>query len=180
MADWVQKSIYACPECGNLFDLKLVQGSGWIACACGKCGSDAPQQDDLRAHAVSPATNELHVQVLTESQVAVIGEEGGWCLTFTDGGPAGACYSGEILTSLDDRPPFPEGFRGFVSWAGAGLIVVDQDPVNGTHDVYAVNAALPESALDSAFPWKEETGLRALGEHLYRLSYSGSAEPLNP
>ena len=179
MSEWVKKSIYACPQCGHLLDLKLVQGNGWIPCACGKCGADAPQDDELRARAVSTATNELHIQVLEGSEVGVIGEEGGWRLTFTDGGPAGACYSGEILMSLDDVPPFPEGFHGFISWAGEGLIVVDQDSINGSHNVYAVNATLPESALDSEFPWKEEAGLRSLAEHLYRLSYSRSAEPLN-
>lgn len=179
MSDWIQPSVHTCPSCGHFLNLRLVKGEGWIGCECGHCGASAPDRDVLAQQPVD-SQKQLTTEVRGDGTVLVVGTEGGWWLTFSEGGSAGACYEGGLLVSQDSRPPFPEGFQGFVSWAGDGLIIVDQDPINGTHHACWVPGSLPEASLEKPKPWKNDTACRFLAEQIYLAAYSGTTKDLAP
>lgn len=172
MDEWIQRSIHRCAGCGNFLNIKLIKGQGWIPCECDRCGADAPDRETLASQPLVDSPDEVVAQVLEDGSVAVVGIEGGWWLEFSDGGPAGACYSGGPLLSRDTQPPFPEGFHGFISWAGDDLLIVDQDPVNGTHNAHWVDDSLPDEIQDAVEPWADDTARVVLAEQLYRSAYS--------
>jgi hypothetical protein len=171
MSDWTQRSTYRCPACGHFLNISLGKGQGWVARGCERCGAPAPSREVFEG--VPPESDEITTETLEDGSVAVVGVNGGWWVSFSDGGPAGACYSGGVLLDFDSRPPFPEGFHGFISWAGEDdVIIVDQDPINRTHSVNVFDAQLSEEFLELADPSSDPAGCRLLAELLYRSAYS--------
>jgi hypothetical protein len=180
VSDWIQRSIHRCADCGYFLNVKLIEGQGWVPCRCDRCGADAPDREALASQPLADNPDEVVSQALEDGSVAVVGIEGGWWLRFSDGGPAGARYSGGVLLSRDTQPPFPEGFHGFLSWAGDGLLIVDQDPINGTHHAHWVDASLPDEVRDIVEPWTDEAARVILAEQLYRSAYSRSTATWSP
>lgn len=72
----------------------------------------------------------------------------------------GALFAVEPIMSPDSSPPLPETVTGFISWAGNGLLVLDQDPSNGTHGVVHSDVEFSPEADDPQGSLSEEDGAR--------------------